>query len=272
MPSEGHYASVNGLRMYYEVHGEGNPLLLLHGGATSIETFTHQIPFFAREFQVIAPEQMGHGRTADIPERDFHYHDMAEDTVELMNHLGIADAFIVGWSDGGILGLDIAIHHPERVRKLACSGAVSRVDGLEPESLDWLGNATPADWPKSFREAYERLSPDGPSHWPLVIARIVKMFRSEPSFTSEQIASIKAPTLLIVGDHDMVRPEHAVEMFRLIPGAELSVVPHAGHSVPMEKPALWNETVRSFLKQPVAVNPPGTPRAARAEEARRRDA
>jgi pimeloyl-ACP methyl ester carboxylesterase len=250
MRDEGRYATVKALRMYYEIHGEGDPLLLLHGGATSIEVFAPQIPILSREFRVIAPEQMGHGRTADVPERDFHYHGMAEDTVELMDHLGIPDAFIVGWSDGGILGLDIAIHHPERVRSLVCSGTNSRVDGMEQAALEWLQNTTPAEWPRSFREAYERLSPDGPSHWPVVLRRILKMFRSEPNFTREQLAGIRAPTLLIVGDHDMVRPEHAVEMFRTIPGAQLCVIPHAGHGVPATKPALWNETVLSFLKEP----------------------
>ena len=249
MPEEGRYASVNGLKMYYEAHGDGNPLLLLHGGAASIEIWGAQIPVFAHEFKVIAPEQMGHGRTPDVPERDFHYHDMAEDTVRLMDQLGIADAFIVGWSDGGIVGLDIAMHHPERVRKLVCSGANARVDGTEPESLAWLQNTPPAEWPKSFRDAYARLSPDGPNHWPVVLGRIVRMFVSEPNFTSEHLGSIRAPTLLIAGDHDMVRLEHAVEMFRLIPGAQLCVFPHAGHGVPMAKPDLWNATVLSFLKE-----------------------
>jgi pimeloyl-ACP methyl ester carboxylesterase len=252
MRDEGRYASVNGVRMYYELHGQGDPLLLLHGGATSIEVFEPQIPVFSHEFRVVAPEQMGQGRTADVPKRDFHYHEMAEDTVALMDQIGIADAFIVGWSDGGILGLDIAINHPERVRKLICSGTNSRVDGMEPAALEWLQNTTPAEWPKSFRESYERLSPDGPSHWPVLLQRLVKMFRTEPNFTPEQLASIRAPTLLIVGDHDMVRPEHTVEMFRLIPGAQLSVIPHAGHSVPTTKSALWNETVLAFLKEPAA--------------------
>jgi pimeloyl-ACP methyl ester carboxylesterase len=121
---------------------------------------------------------------------------------------------------------------------------------MEQAALEWLQNTTPAEWPRSFREAYERLSPDGPSHWPVVLRRILKMFRSEPNFTREQLAGIRAPTLLIVGDHDMVRPEHAVEMFRTIPGAQLCVIPHAGHGVPATKPALWNETVLSFLKEP----------------------
>ena len=107
--------------MYYEVHGDGPPLLLLHGGAGSISSTW--IPSFAAQFRVIAIEQMGHGRTADVADRPFHYHDMAEDTVELMRQLGIESASILGYSDGGIIGLDMAIHHPERVTKLAVTGA-----------------------------------------------------------------------------------------------------------------------------------------------------
>ncbi len=102
MATRGSYANVNGLSMYYEIHGEGAPLLLLHGGTCSIELPSMEIPFFAKEFQVIAVEQMGHGRTADAMDRDFHYHDMAEDTVELMSQLEIESAFVFGLSDGGI--------------------------------------------------------------------------------------------------------------------------------------------------------------------------
>jgi pimeloyl-ACP methyl ester carboxylesterase len=121
------YAAVDGLDMYYEIHGEGSPLLLLHGGAGSIPE--RWIPFLTPHFRVIAPEQMGHGRTADLVDRPFHYHDMAEDTVELMRQLGIESAVVVGYSDGGIIGLDLAIHHPERVSKLAVTGANARFDG-----------------------------------------------------------------------------------------------------------------------------------------------
>src|SRR5207249_6680828 len=118
---------------YYEAHGDGSPLLLLHGGSGSIPE--KWMPFFTPRFRLIAMEQMGHGRTADLVDRPFHYHDMAEDTVELMRQLGIESAFVVGFSDGGIIGLDIAIHHPECVRKLAVTGAQTRNDGYTVENL-----------------------------------------------------------------------------------------------------------------------------------------
>jgi pimeloyl-ACP methyl ester carboxylesterase len=238
----GSYADVNGLHMYYEIHGEGPPLLLLHGGTCSIELPSMAIPFFASEFQVIAIEQMGHGRTRDAMEREFHYHDMAEDTVELMRQLRIESAFVFGLSDGGVVGLDMAIHHPERVRKLAVTGAGFRTDGISESSMDWLMTVKPEDWPQDFREVYERLSPDGPGHWPIVLERIKRMWSVEPDYTLEQIASITASTLVIVGDKDMITLEHSVEMFRAIPDSQLCVVPGATHGV------LAKEAVMAFLQ------------------------
>lgn len=233
------YAAVNGLNMYYEVHGDGPPLLLLHGGCGSIPT--KWIPYFSPQFQVIAMEQMGHGRTADCAARPFHYHDMAEDTVELLRQLGIASAVVVGYSDGGIIGLDIAIHHPECVTKLALTGVNSRTDGYTEENQNWTRSFNPANEPIS--EAYGRLSPDGVAHWPIVLGRLQRMWIAEPNFAREEMLRIKAPTLIIIGDGDIVTPEHAVEMFRTIPGAQLCVVPYARHGV------MPKETILTFLTE-----------------------
>jgi pimeloyl-ACP methyl ester carboxylesterase len=233
------YLAVNGLDMYYEVHGDGPPLLLLHGGSGSIPE--KWIPFFTPRFRVIAPEQMGHGRTADLVDRPFHYHDMAEDTVELIHRLGIESAVVFGYSDGGIIGLDMAIHHPELVIKLAVTGANARFEGYTAENQEWARSFDPAGQPVS--DDYTRLSPDGAEHWPVVLGRLKLMWAGEPSFTNEELESIEAPTLLIVGDRDIVTPEHAVEMFRTIPGAQLCVVPNAGHG------AMPEETVLTFLRE-----------------------
>jgi pimeloyl-ACP methyl ester carboxylesterase len=232
------YAAVNGLKMYYEVHGDGSALLLLHGGGGPVSE--KWISYFSPQFRVIAPQQMGYGHTADVVDRPFHYHDMAEDTVELMRQLGVESAAVVGYSDGGIFGLDLAIHHPKRVSKLATTGANAHTDGYT--ALHWEGvAATTNDWPAS--EAYGRLSPNGAEHWPILLGRLQRMWAVEPCFTREQLQSIKAPTLLIFGDSDLVMPEHAVEMFRTIPGAQLCVVPHAGHGV------MPKETVLTFLNE-----------------------
>ena len=221
------YAEVNGLNMYYDVQGDGEPLVLLHGGMASVPE--RWIPFFAPRFRVIAPEQMGQGRTADLGERPFHYHDMAEDTVALMRHLGVERAAVVGYSDGGIVGLDIAIHHPQRVSKLVTTGSTARFEGNTPETQEFLRTLDPTSEP--VWDEYAELSPDGADHWPVVLERLKPMWAAEPNFSDEDLRAIEAPTLLIIGDRDIVKPEHAVEMFRAIRHARLCVVPDAEHGV-----------------------------------------
>lgn len=236
------YAAINGLNMYYEMHGDGPPLLLLHGGSGSIPE--KWIPLFTPHYLVIAPEQMGHGRTSDLVDRQFHYHDMAEDTVELMRQLEIESAVVIGYSDGGIIGLDMAIHHPGTVTRLAVTGANARFDGYTAENQEWVRTFDPRSEPVS--ESYVRLSPDGPEHWPVFQKRLKLMWSAEPSFTDEALRRIVAPTLLVIGDRDIVTPEHAVEMLRAIPAGRLCVVPNAGHGV---MPA---ETVLAFLGEQAA--------------------
>jgi pimeloyl-ACP methyl ester carboxylesterase len=234
------FAAVNGIDMYYEIHGDGSPLLLLHGGMASIPE--KWIPFFAPHFRVIAPEQMGQGRTADLVDRPFHYHDMAEDTVELMRQLGIGSAGVIGYSDGGIVGLDMAIHHPKRVTKLVVTGATARFDGNTQENQEFLRRFDPGREP--VWDEYAQLSPDGPEHWPVVLGRLKRMWCVEPSFSNEELRTIEAPTLVIIGDRDIVTPEHAVEMFRAIPHAQLCVAPNADHG------AMPEEQVLTFLHEP----------------------
>jgi pimeloyl-ACP methyl ester carboxylesterase len=234
------FAPVNGLEMFYEIHGDGAPLLLLHGGMAS--TPQKWIPFFARHFRVIAPEQMGQGRTADLADRPFHYHDMAGDTVALMHQLGIESASVIGYSDGGIVGLDMAIHHPELVTKLAVTGANSRVDGYTRENQEFLRSFDPEVEP--VWDEYVKRSPDGAAHWPVVLAKLKPMWNVEPSFTNEELERIEAPTLIIIGDRDIVTPEHTVEMFRAIPRAQLCVVPNAEHG------AMPGGHVLRFLQEP----------------------
>jgi len=199
--------------MYYEVHGDGPPLLLLHGGTGTIPR--QWIGALAAAYKVVAMEQMGHGRTADCPSRAFHYRSMAEDTIDLMQYLEIESAMLVGYSDGGIIGLHLAIHHPERITKLAVTGANFSCDGYRLEFLEKVLAASAETWPAT--EEYRQLSPDGADHWPVVWTRLKQMWLAEPDFTHEQLQSIRAPTLVIAGDRDIVRPEHTVEMFNAIP-------------------------------------------------------
>jgi pimeloyl-ACP methyl ester carboxylesterase len=233
------FAAVNGLEMFSQIHGDGSPLLLLHGGMASRPE--RWIPFFAPNFRVIAPEQMGQGRTPDLVDRPLHYHDMAEDTIELMRQLGIESASVIGYSDGGIVGLDMAIHHPTRVSALVVTGATARFEGNTQETQEFLRGFDPDSEP--VWDEYARLSPDGADHWPVVLAKLKQMWGVEPSFSNEELESIEAPTLIIIGDRDIVTPEHAVEMFRAIPHAQLCVVPNAEHG------AMPGERVLRFLRE-----------------------
>ncbi len=248
----GHYASVHGLKMYYEIHGQGPALLVLHGGMSSIPVWPEAIEFFSREYQVITPEQMGHGRTADDPTRPMDYHAMAEDTAELMSQLKIGSAYVLGHSDGGIVGLDLAINHPGLVKKLAIAGAnFSPPPPAKPGAVEMTAD----DIPKFIREPYERLSPDGAAHWPVLFARVQRMWQTQPNFSHAQLGGIVTPTLVIAGDHDFASPEYTVEMWRSIPGAELWIAPNSTHGLPIRRAALFNQTVDNFFKEPLAKLP-----------------
>ncbi|HTR50260.1 MAG TPA: alpha/beta hydrolase [Kofleriaceae bacterium] len=247
---DGTYITVRGIKTYYETHGSGPPLLLLHGGTGSADDFDRNTPALAAHFRVITPERMGHGRTADVPDRPFDYHEMAEDMIAFMDAIHVAKADLVGWSDGGIVALDIAMHHPDRVGKLAVTGANFRVDGLAPEIVTWLRDVKPDDWPKTMLDNYKRLSPDGAAHWPVVFERLRKMLLSQPSYTNEQLKTITAPTLVMAGDDDVIRIEHTIELARTIPGAQLCIYPGGGHFWFNKKADAFNAIILEFLAAP----------------------
>jgi pimeloyl-ACP methyl ester carboxylesterase len=247
MASFSGYADVNRLHMYYDVHGEGMPLVQLHGGTCTNDQLN--VEFFAETFQVIAPEQMGHGRTGDDVSRPFHYHDMAEDTVALLRHLEIERALVLGFSDGGILGLDMAIHHPDLVSKLVVTGANFNKGGYSAGGWEFIMTSDPDGWPQREHDEYDRLSPDGPSHWPVVLDRLRRMWLVEPNLTAEQLGRITSPTLVVAGDRDLVQIEHTAALFRAIPDAQLCVLPGTGHG------ALPLEIVRTFLLEPEPIAP-----------------
>jgi pimeloyl-ACP methyl ester carboxylesterase len=145
-------------------------------------------------------------------------------------HLGVESTLIYGFSDGGILWLDLALNHPERVHRLAVSGTNFHVDGLGSSLRDWIQDATGETWPEHLRESYERLSPE-PDHWSDVIERIKQMWVSQPAYTTDALRRITTPTLVISGDHDVVTLEHTVALFQAIPDAQLCIVPNEGHGV-----------------------------------------
>lgn len=241
----GHHAEIHGVRMYYEVYGHGAPLLLLHGGGGDGRQFAQQIPDFRGSHRLIVPDACAQGRTTDRP-GPLSYHAMAEDVVALLDHLRIPSADVMGWSDGGIVGLDLAIHHPERVRHLVTFGANFAPDGLNPDMLEWLRGASATSFGPVSRQRYEAISPE-PRHYEEAMHKIIAMWRTQPNFTPAELGRIRARTLIAAGENDMVRRDHTEQLARSIPGARLWIVPGADHGAISERPDLVNREVLEFL-------------------------
>ncbi|HEY4017552.1 MAG TPA: alpha/beta hydrolase [Pseudonocardiaceae bacterium] len=227
------YADVNGLHMYYESHGDGTPLVLLHGGVMTIDlNFAGLIPTLAKSHQVIGVEMQAHGRTADI-DRAITPAALASDIVGLLDHLGIDRAHILGHSMGAAVTIELAVSHPDRVRSVVPISASVRIEGMHPDLLDPSKFATsdrlptPADF-ADMREAYERLSPT-PEHFDEFLAKVSSSNGDLRGWSDEQLAGITAPTLIVQGDHDFVTNEHGALMQQLIPGSHLAVLPNTTH-------------------------------------------
>ena len=238
----GNYAEVNGLNMYYEVHGTGRPLVLLHGAYMTIEAMGEILPKLAETRRVIAVELQGHGRTADV-DRPLSYEQMADDVAALLGHLGGDDADVFGFSMGGGVALQVAIRHPEVVRKLVVASASYASDSMHPELLEMIPTITPEAFAGSpIEEAYLRTAPN-PDDFPTLVAKLKRLDMEPFAWPPEDIRGIAAPTLLIVGDSDAVRLEHVVELFRLLgggvmgdlaglPKSRLAVLPGTTHFIP----------------------------------------
>jgi pimeloyl-ACP methyl ester carboxylesterase len=256
------YAPVNGLQMYYEVHGSGEPLVLLHGAFATIDLWGPILTTLAENHRVIAVELQGHGHTADI-ERPFSYEEFADDIAAMMDHLGIARADVVGYSMGGNTGLQLALRHPDLVRKLVAISASYRSDGVYPELLAVTQTLTPEMFAGSPpEEAYLRTAPN-PDDWPRLIEKMKALEATEFAVPAEEVQAITAPVLLIIGDADGVRPEHAVELFRLLgggvpgdlaglPKSQLAVLPGTTHvGVVVERPDWLLAMIEPFLAAPM---------------------
>ena len=251
------YAAVNGLKMYYEVHGDGTagqpPLVLLHGGVLTIElSFGAVLPELAIGRQVIVTELQGHGRTADI-DRDMSMTAFAGDVAGLLGHLGVAQgeqADVFGFSLGGGVALQLALDYPELVGRLIVASAGYSADGTHPEIMDPAQWATSTRMPtaedfRQMQEAYARVAPD-PGHFDAFRARTGQAAGSM-SWAPAELGRIGAPTLLIFGDHDFITLEHAVEMSELIPGAQLAVLPGATHMDVLRRADLMIPLIQGFL-------------------------
>ncbi len=241
------YVDAAGLRTYYEAEGAGEPLVLLHGGFGTVETFSALTPRLAARCRVYVPERRGHGRTPDV-EGPITYDLMAADTIAFMEAVGLPGAHLVGWSDGAVVGLLVALRRPDLARRLVMIGQHVNPEGLRPEARELLGQETIPDiLPPILRDTYAAISPDGPAHWDVVVDKVWHMIRTEPNLALGELAAVSAPTLIIMAEHDVPTIEHAEAMRRALPDARLEVVPDATHGLPMEKPEVVAGLVLDFL-------------------------
>jgi pimeloyl-ACP methyl ester carboxylesterase len=245
------YAPVNGLRMYYEVHGDGRPLVVLHGGLLTIGlSFGQLLPDLAQGRRVIAAELQGHGRTADI-ERGIDLRALAGDVAALLDHLGVDQADVFGFSLGGGVALQFALDYRDRAGRVVLASVAYSGDGYHVEISDPARRATSTRMPtgddfRQMREEYARLAPD-PGHFDEFAAKVSQAAGDLPGWTDEDLGSISAPTLLVFGDHDFIRLEHAVQMHGLIPGAQLAVLPGTTHMGVLRRADLIVPLVEGFL-------------------------
>jgi len=244
-PAPGAIADVNGIRMYYESHGRGPVLVLLHGGAGDGRQFGKQVPAFERTHRVIVPDMCAQGRTTDRA-APLTYHSMAEDVIALMDRLHVTRFDCLGWSDGGVTGLDLAIHHPDRLRRLVTFGANFAPDGLNAPDVAWNDTATAAAFGDGMREGWTKQNPQ-PGNYVNAMTKVIHLWKAEPRFTPRELGSIRARVMVCAGEHDVVRDEHTRALARAIPHATLWIVPGASHSAMQEQPDLVNARVLEFL-------------------------
>jgi len=264
------YAPVNGLKMYYEVHGSGEPVVLLHGAFMTItNNWTGWIGELAKTRKVIAVEMQGHGRTADIA-RDLTYENLADDVAALLEHLKIPRADLIGYSMGGAVAMQCAIRHPDKVRKVVVISSVFRRDGMVKEALDALPKLTADAFKGSPIEAeYKKLSPT-PDDFPIFVKRMVATASKGHDFGADKLKATKAPMFFIHGDADGVRLEHIAEMFRLKGGeihgdmkprsaSRLAILPDTTHVTLMQRMSVIVPMVNDFLDSTAdKVDPVGT--------------
>ena len=238
------------ITIYVEQHGKLDskdaPIIFLHGGMGSARSWGHQVELFSKNYRVITPESRGQGRSSDgkIP---LTYHLMAEDMIRLMDKLQIPSAYIVGWSDGGNIGIDMAIHHPERIKKLVAYGANINPEGQQRSSLEYLRTATPEQLQKDNGKDYLAVAPH-PENLPIIAEKIRQLWLHEPQFTPAQLAKITTPTLVMDGEEEeLIRRDHAKEIAAAIPKSTLIMLPKVGHFATFKTPKLWNDTVARFL-------------------------
>ncbi len=265
-PPTGKYASVNGLQMYYEIHGSTRgsklPLVLLHGSLSATGTsFSQLLPGLSQDRQVIAVEQQAHGHTADI-DRPLSVEQMGEDTVALLRQIGVSKADFFGYSLGSGIALYIAIKHPEIVHKVVLAGGVTyNREGFHPGMLEGIDSLKPEFLVGSpFYEEYMQITPK-PDDFPRLIEKVKELNKNLPDWSPEKIRSIQAPVLIVIGDSDIDRPEHVVELFRLLgggvpgdnvglPKSRLAILPGTTHVTLVQRAGWLVSMIQEFLDSP----------------------
>jgi pimeloyl-ACP methyl ester carboxylesterase len=254
----GKYAEVNGINMYYEIHGSGSPLVLIHGGGSTINTtFGQVLPALASSHMVIAVELQAHGHTSDRDAPESFEQD-ADDVAELLRQLNVISADIFGFSNGGNTAMQIAIRHPQLPRKLIIASSFFNRQGMYPGFWSSMDNASFSDMPQVYKDEYVKINNEPATLMNMFIkdSRRMQTFIDSPE---EALKSIAVPTLIVVGDQDIVMPEHAVEMHRLLPKSQLAILPgnHGSYMGEImsqgqtsQMPALFVEMINEFLLTP----------------------
>ncbi len=236
-------APVNGIEMYYAVYGKGAPVLLIHGGLGYADIWGAQVADLSKDHMVIVAESRGHGRSTRTAD-PYSYDLMASDYVALLDYLKVDKAAIVGWSDGGIIGIDIAMKHPEKLTKVFAQAANTKVDGVKP---DVMQNKTFAGYIDHAGQVYKKISPT-PDQYDAFVEQISGMWASQPNWTDDDLKKIKTPIAIVLGDHDeAITREHTDYMAKTIPGAKLIILDNASHFAMVQDPEGYNKAVRDFI-------------------------
>jgi pimeloyl-ACP methyl ester carboxylesterase len=243
----GGYIEANGTRFYHEIHGQGEPLLLMHGAWATLESLMFQVGPLSERFKVILVERRGHGRTPDTTGR-FTYRQGAEDMVAVLDRLGFNRAHLVGWSDGALVGLMMVREHPQIARRFVSISGCYHFRGYTREFARSYDESTPESLNPLIAQLYKRTTPDGPDHFPVVFEKIKEMYASHPRYTKRELDKILTPILVMSGDEDLISLDHTINFFRGLPNSHLSIIPGATHMLPMEKPDLVNSQIIQFLE------------------------